>query len=475
MLKSASSQPTRPCPFCNHEYKKLGNHLPYCPERKGADYSCFLAEKTLQKRKSSVSSKRQPCPHCGRRYLRLDTHLRTSAQCRTINHHSDHPSNSIVTTGPSVPHIGPLTATSCHNSPSVSSPLAQVTISSSQLRPFNHPQSPDEWQVANEDLANTIVPAVLAAPTVEEKNRVLCEGIFNYFTAKFGPRTQKARRKSKSHTSQKETLATLRGKRNKARNNLRRAKRQGAHPTDLETLATAFHQFLREYNKVSRAEKRRAHKAEASTARIHCTKNFSRFAKQVLDEDHNSNATEPGFDHNTAAQFFSRVYSSTPRMYEQPSWLPTTPPPQHPFQQGEITSLEITEVIKRVRSQAAPSPLDQITYRVLKHCSSLIPALLSLFQLCWESQTVPHAWKQGVIRLIPKASAKGNPREPSNFRPIALTSCVGKVFTTILKNRWLRFMTSNGYLDTTVQKAFLPGIPAVREANGHYFRCTPQA
>ena len=343
----------------------------------------------------------------------------------------------------------------------VPSPSVETAPSTLQLRPFNHPQSPDEWAVANEDLANTIVPAVLAAPTVEEKNRILCEGIFCYFTSRFGSRKQKARRRSRCHTAHRETLTTLREKRNKARSDLRTAKKQGNNPADLTTLAKAFHRFLREYKKVSRAEKRRENKAEASTARIQCAKNFAKFAKQVLDDDPNN--VDPEFDLKTTEQFFSRVYSSTPRVYEQPSWLPNAPPPQHPFQQGAITTLELTKVIQKVRGQAAPSPLDQITYCVIKHCPSLIPALLNLFGMCWDTQTIPHVWKQGVIRLIPKASAKENPCEPSNFRPIALTSCVGKLFTTVLKNRWLRFMTLNGYLDTTVQKAFLPGIPGCLE------------
>ena len=150
-------------------------------------------------------------------------------------------------------------------------------------------------------------------------------------------------------------------------------------------------------------------------------------------------------------------------VYEQPSWLPKAPCPQHPFQEGPITTLEITQVILKVRAHAAPSPLDQVTYRVLKKCPSLIPALLDLYGMCWDTQTIPQPWKQGVIRHIPKVSAKENPSDPSNFRPIALTSCVGKVFTTVLKNRWLRFMTLNGYLDTTVQKVFIPGIPGCLE------------
>ena len=65
--------------------------------------------------------------------------------------------------------------------------------------------------------------------------------------------------------------------------------------------------------------------------------------------------------------------------------------------------------------------------------------------------------------LVPKPAAESSPEEPGNFRPIALTSCVGKIYTTMLKNRWLRFMVANNYLDTSTQKAFLPAVPGCVE------------
>ena len=67
------------------------------------------------------------------------------------------------------------------------------------------------------------------------------------------------------------------------------------------------------------------------------------------------------------------------------------------------------------------------------------------------------------MRLIPKESALTKPEEPGNFRPIALTSCVGKVFTSILKNRWMDFMISNRFLKTNIQKAFIKNIPGCTE------------
>ena len=87
----------------------------------------------------------------------------------------------------------------------------------------------------------------------------------------------------------------------------------------------------------------------------------------------------------------------------------------------------------------------------------------NFYNLFWASASVPQAWKKAVVHLIPKSSASACPSDPANFRPIALTSCIGKVFTSILKNRFLSFMLQNGYMDTDIQKAFLSGIPGCAE------------
>ena len=73
------------------------------------------------------------------------------------------------------------------------------------------------------------------------------------------------------------------------------------------------------------------------------------------------------------------------------------------------------------------------------------------------------SWKHGTIKLLAKPQAKDNPKDPKNFRPIALTSCIGKIFTSILKDRWSEYMAVNNYMSSDIQKAFCANVPGCSE------------
>ena len=59
----------------------------------------------------------------------------------------------------------------------------------------------------------------------------------------------------------------------------------------------------------------------------------------------------------------------------------------------------------------------------------------------------------------------GDVNDPSNFRPIALTSCVGKVFHQILSERICKYLVSNGFINTELQKAFIGKISGCQDHN----------
>ena len=179
---------------------------------------------------------------------------------------------------------------------------------------------------------------------------------------------------------------------------------------------------------------------------------------------------KPEFSSAVAAQYFSEGYQSEPHQYSQPPWMPAAKSPSVQFVCGEISLNEVKKAIKKAKNLSAPSPFDAIPYSICKQCPSLAVALHSLFNTCWTTSAVPKHWKTAVIRLLAKGPAEEFPSEPSNFRPIALTPSTGKLFSTILRNRWLDFMLSNGYLNRSIQKAFLPVTPGCTE---HHLKLAP--
>ena len=42
----------------------------------------------------------------------------------------------------------------------------------------------DDWLKADEYLAQNVIPLYLSASLIEEKNKILCEGIYEYFSSK---------------------------------------------------------------------------------------------------------------------------------------------------------------------------------------------------------------------------------------------------------------------------------------------------
>ena len=188
--------------------------------------------------------------------------------------------------------------------------------------------------------------------------------------------------------------------------------------------------------------------------RKECHRNLHKFARKIFSDDSHT-SVQPTFSKQEAQSFFTNTYSATPKSFAHPSWMPKPPPPTVLMVTSEFTEEEVTFIITKSNSASTPSPVDQIPYVVLKKCPSLMPALLHIFNTCWAVQRVPEAWKVGVIRLLGKKKAEDDPSKPTNFRPIALTSCIGKVFTSLVKQRWMSYMVGNNYLNTAVQKAFV--------------------
>ncbi|XP_072401656.1 uncharacterized protein [Diabrotica undecimpunctata] len=99
--------------------------------------------------------------------------------------------------------------------------------------------------------------------------------------------------------------------------------------------------------------------------------------------------------------------------------------------------------------------LDLISYsmiRNLPHSGSLL--LLQIFNKCLSTRTIPIEWKQSLIISILKPIK--DKLTATNYRPIARTSCVGKVLESMIKNR-LEWLIENKGIVRPLQLGFRRG------------------
>ena len=125
------------------------------------------------------------------------------------------------------------------------------------------------------------------------------------------------------------------------------------------------------------------------------------------------------------------------------------------FDLSVITPGLIKRTLQKCSSTSSPGS-DGITYFHLRNLPCTHHFLATVFsKILLFSQSGPSSWFHAEIILIPK---EGDPSQPSNFRPIALTSAVSKLFHKILAKRLQQFLLNNNIINPTLQKGFLSGM-----------------
>ena len=98
---------------------------------------------------------------------------------------------------------------------------------------------------------------------------------------------------------------------------------------------------------------------------------------------------------------------------------------------------------------------DEICYIMLKHLGVIASMkLLGLYNKVWEMGKFPSSWKAAVI--IPIRKPGKDPSSPVNYRPIALTSHMGKIMERMVTERLTFYMESRGLLSPS-QSGFRRG------------------
>ncbi|GFO40540.1 ribonuclease hi [Plakobranchus ocellatus] len=96
-------------------------------------------------------------------------------------------------------------------------------------------------------------------------------------------------------------------------------------------------------------------------------------------------------------------------------------------------------IVKSNESAAGP---DGVCYQFLRHLpESCLHTLLKLFNNIWTTGDIPPSWREASVVPIPKPGK--DPSDPSNYRPIALMSCLCKTLERMwVSENGLRFSVS---------------------------------
>ena len=209
---------------------------------------------------------------------------------------------------------------------------------------------------------------------------------------------------------------------------------------------------------ISRAENQRKHRKKKRQARRAFYSNPYAFAKKLFVESKSGKLDVPKEElENHLKMTYLDDLNSIPMPH-----LRDLPKPRDPtvmFDDSGIKLKEVRDFVHKARAGSAPG-LNGISYKLYKNCPRVLRKLTVLLQQAWKKAIVPQEWCLADDIGIPKEmQSKGI----TNFRPISLLNVERKIFFGVLARRMTTFLMRNHYINTSVQKAGIPGFPGCLE------------
>ena len=110
----------------------------------------------------------------------------------------------------------------------------------------------------------------------------------------------------------------------------------------------------------------------------------------------------------------------------------------------EFTLKEIKCALTKLKKNTAKG-FDGIHNQFLKNLPTpFIQIILQFFNKCMKDKQMPLNWKTARITMIPKKDQ--NKTNPNNYRPISVTSCLGKLYERLVAQRLYSFLKSRNLL-----------------------------
>lgn len=129
-------------------------------------------------------------------------------------------------------------------------------------------------------------------------------------------------------------------------------------------------------------------------------------------------------------------------------------PPHTEWAERDISLKEMESVINQAGLNKSAG-VDDIPYELIKHLGPRARTrLLKIFNLVWKGEQLPSNWRTANIITLLKDGK--NPEITTSYRPISLTSCMGKILEKIIADRMTYILEDKGLL-TNNQAGFRQG------------------
>jgi Reverse transcriptase (RNA-dependent DNA polymerase)/Endonuclease-reverse transcriptase len=110
-----------------------------------------------------------------------------------------------------------------------------------------------------------------------------------------------------------------------------------------------------------------------------------------------------------------------------------------------ISPADVHNLLQVTKERATPGP-DGVPAALLKHCAvALAPSLAHVFQRALNTGELPVDWKTAAVTPIFK---DGDKQDVKNYRPISITSLVGKLLERFVRDKTSEFLEANKVIPT---------------------------
>ncbi len=311
------------------------------------------------------------------------------------------------------------------------------------------------WSAMDDDLS--VVLQLRLKGDVSQKLRCLAYTVYSYGSEKFGINEKQHNSASSNLSRRQKEIHHVRKQLRSLTKQWRTANRNGdlLEMAGIDEVRDSLRKRLKSLRKAERLKRKRK---ERERKRAQFFNNPFKFTKDIFDKSRSGVLKVPQEElEDHLKKTYSDPNRDSPMSHIEGLVHPTEP--SVPFDISPPKMYEIEQFLKKSRSASSPGN-NGVPYKVYKKCTKLRKILWNLLKVAWRTDVVPRLWCQAEGVYIPKeAKSEGI----GNFRPISLLDVEGKVLMGVFAGRMAKYLLENGFIDTSVQKAGIPGFPGCVE------------